>query len=205
MPECDNWQQGPHPSQRLPAEAVRGESADCQACVCRYPRLGTHPTPPEIHMHLRNVWLRNEWRAWTHPEKLIGVKSSSNLGKDWPWTGPCRAFGHRCVLCLPFLVCREQTPASMTFLSLEGQIQTIANQGREGMQRQGRGSQERIVQPWGRVLLPPQGMYITIASELFRGVVSQFSCSVVSDSLWPHELQHARPPCPSPTPRVRPD
>ena len=28
----------------------------------------------------------------------------------------------------------------------------------------------------------------------------QFSCSVMSDSLWPHELQHARPPCPSPTP-----
>ena len=30
----------------------------------------------------------------------------------------------------------------------------------------------------------------------------QFSCSVVSDSLRPHELQHARPPCPSPTPRL---
>ena len=30
----------------------------------------------------------------------------------------------------------------------------------------------------------------------------QFSCSVVSDSLRPHELQHTRPPCPSPTPRV---
>ena len=30
----------------------------------------------------------------------------------------------------------------------------------------------------------------------------QFSCSVVSNSLQPHELQHARPPCPSPTPRV---
>ena len=30
----------------------------------------------------------------------------------------------------------------------------------------------------------------------------QFSHSVTSDSLWPHELQHARPPCPSPTPRV---
>ena len=28
----------------------------------------------------------------------------------------------------------------------------------------------------------------------------QFSHSVVSDCLWPHELQHARPPCPSPTP-----
>ena len=30
----------------------------------------------------------------------------------------------------------------------------------------------------------------------------QFSCSVVSDSLWPHESQHTRPPCPSSTPRV---
>ena len=28
------------------------------------------------------------------------------------------------------------------------------------------------------------------------------SVSVVSNSLWPHESQHARPPCPSPTPRV---
>ena len=30
----------------------------------------------------------------------------------------------------------------------------------------------------------------------------QFSRSVMSDSLRPHELQHTRPPCPSPTPRV---
>ena len=33
----------------------------------------------------------------------------------------------------------------------------------------------------------------------------QFSCSVVSDSLQPHGLQHTRPPCPSPTPRVHPN
>ena len=33
----------------------------------------------------------------------------------------------------------------------------------------------------------------------------QFSRSVVSDSLRPHESQHARPPCPSPTPRVHPN
>ena len=30
----------------------------------------------------------------------------------------------------------------------------------------------------------------------------QFSCSVVSNSLWPRESQHTRPPCPSPTPGV---
>ena len=33
----------------------------------------------------------------------------------------------------------------------------------------------------------------------------QFIRSVMSDSLQPHELQHARPPCPSPTPRVHSD
>ena len=33
----------------------------------------------------------------------------------------------------------------------------------------------------------------------------QFSSSVVSDSLRPQELQHARPACPSPTPRVHSD
>ena len=33
----------------------------------------------------------------------------------------------------------------------------------------------------------------------------QISCSVVSDSLRPHESQHARPPCPSPTPGVHSD
>ena len=33
----------------------------------------------------------------------------------------------------------------------------------------------------------------------------QFSHSVMSDSLWPCEPQHARPPCPSPTPTVYPN
>ena len=39
-----------------------------------------------------------------------------------------------------------------------------------------------------------------IRARLFSSV--QFSRSVVSDSPWPHESQHARPPCPSPTPGV---
>ena len=34
---------------------------------------------------------------------------------------------------------------------------------------------------------------------------SQFNRSVMSDSLRPHESQHARPPCPSPTPRIYPN
>ena len=40
---------------------------------------------------------------------------------------------------------------------------------------------------------------------LRNGVSVQFSRSVMSDSLRPHESQHARPPCPSPTLGVHPD
>ena len=43
----------------------------------------------------------------------------------------------------------------------------------------------------------------SVSSRGQRRITSvQFSRSVVSDSLRPHGLQHARPPCPSPTPRV---
>ena len=51
----------------------------------------------------------------------------------------------------------------------------------------------------------------TLAGEFFTNSTTweahmslsvQFSHSEVSDSLQPHGLQHARPPCPSPTPRV---
>ena len=44
---------------------------------------------------------------------------------------------------------------------------------------------------------------MAILQLLFSSV--QFSLSVLSDSLQPHEPQHTRPPCPSPTPRVHPN
>ena len=40
---------------------------------------------------------------------------------------------------------------------------------------------------------------------LFNGCSVHFSLSVMSDTLWPHEPQHTRPPHPSPTPRVHPN
>ena len=39
----------------------------------------------------------------------------------------------------------------------------------------------------------------------YVGKMVQFSHSVVSDSLWSHELQHTRPPCSSPTPGAYPN
>ena len=57
-----------------------------------------------------------------------------------------------------------------------------------------------------RILLTNWNRIITwdavciIYAVVFSSV--QFSDSVVSNSLWPHESQHTRPPCPSPTPGV---
>ena len=53
------------------------------------------------------------------------------------------------------------------------------------------------------VMCPPpqsQGWTVVVLSPSQSSV--QFSCSVVSNFLQPHGLQHTRPPCPSPTPRV---
>ena len=47
------------------------------------------------------------------------------------------------------------------------------------------------------VVLKPEIVHTTQAGNQFSSV--QFSRSVVSNSLQPHELQHARPPCPSPS------
>ena len=50
--------------------------------------------------------------------------------------------------------------------------------------------------------LPPDS--VSLATSL-RVISYHISHSVMSDSLWPHESQHARPPCPSPTPGVHSD
>ena len=46
---------------------------------------------------------------------------------------------------------------------------------------------------------------ITLPTKFCLVSSVQFSCSVMSDSLQPHESQHARPPCPSQTPGVHSD
>ena len=49
------------------------------------------------------------------------------------------------------------------------------------------------------VMGPTRTSYMTTRKTM---ALTQFSHSVVSDSLWPHGLQHARLPCSSPTPRA---
>ena len=53
------------------------------------------------------------------------------------------------------------------------------------------------------ILLTPSPPAFNLCQHQFSSV--QFSRSVMSNSLRPHELQHARPLCPSPTPRIHSD
>ena len=68
-----------------------------------------------------------------------------------------------------------------------------------------------LVTPWTAAHQAPPSMGFS-RQECWSGVPSpsltyqfnsvQFNCSVVSGFLWPHRLQHVRPPCLSPTPGV---
>ena len=55
------------------------------------------------------------------------------------------------------------------------------------------------------MLLPRKSAQWSIQFTILGYSSVQFSRSVVSNSLWPHESQQVRPPCPSPTPGVYPD
>ena len=55
---------------------------------------------------------------------------------------------------------------------------------------------------WNGLLFPPPG---DLLHPGIKPSSVQFSRSVVSDSLRPHESQHTRPPCPSPTPGIHSD
>ena len=54
-------------------------------------------------------------------------------------------------------------------------------------------------------MVPNEDALLNYYLECGLQLTVQFSCSVMSDSLRPHELQHARPPCPSSTPGVHPN
>ena len=73
--------------------------------------------------------------------------------------GPVGLLSTKAFLCPPFLVLGLIQPL-IPSLSSNGQAQTLDYQGRKGMQRQGRNSQETIVQPWGRVLEASQGIHM---------------------------------------------
>ena len=85
-----------------------------------------------------------------------------------------------------------QTPLSLEFSRQEYQVDIPFSRGSS--------------QPRGRIQVSCiAGRFFSYWTVKSRFSLVQFSCSVMSDSLRPHEPQHARPPCPSPTPGVHPN
>ena len=85
-----------------------------------------------------------------------------------------------------------QTPLSLEFSRQEYQVDIPFSRGSS--------------QPRGRIQVSCiAGRFFSYRTVKSRFSLVQFSCSVMSDSLRPHEPQHARPPCPSPTPGVHPN
>ena len=56
--------------------------------------------------------------------------------------------------------------------------------------------------PGDKCIISPISLSRDLENALHYRRSVQFSCLVMSNSLWPHGLQHTRPPCPSPTPGV---
>ena len=88
------------------------------------------------------------------------TSAASLLGSEQRhiWVGPCGAPGHKNLSWLQEIAF-IQLP--QTSLSSNRQVQRVANQGREGIQKPGKNNQETLVQPCGKVLVSHQGTHTT--------------------------------------------
>ena len=94
--------------------------------------------------------------------------------------------GQSCIY-LQDLAARENTKVRMLAYPVSGIGRKLHHQGRRGLEME--------------LSYDPAIPLLRVSGESSV----QFSHSVMSSSLQLHEPQHARPPCPSPTPRVHPN
>ena len=107
------------------------------------------------------------------------LKPSRTLWGSWAWKP----------FCVPhFLFVGNRLQPLGPSLSSQGEVQALANQGREGMQRRGRGSQETIEQPGGRVLILLQEAHRTMSlsssAELKPQQVEDVNYVMKRSSFW---------------------
>ena len=102
----------------------------------------------------------------------------------------------------PFLL-PEMRTTSRRHLDQEQPVRTEASGALRTAEGKGRRDVGFCPLPQDLLCVAKQCTSSLFSSPVFGvPVYNQFSRSVVSDSLRPHGLQHARPPCPSPTPRA---
>ena len=117
-------------------------------------------------MHIHRVLYNwpNEWGS------VSGRSSLPPVNLSWYRSGPCGAPQYRSlftslITCLQEIVFIQPPGPS---LSSRGQVQTVFNQERGGDEETREAqSEETRVQPWGRVLVPPQRIHRTVSFEVF--------------------------------------
>ena len=117
-------------------------------------------------MHIHRVLYNwpNEWGS------VSGRSSLPPVNLSWYRSGPCGAPQYRSlftslITCLQEIVFIQPPGPS---LSSRGQVQTVVNQERGGDEETREAqSEETRVQPWGRVLVSPQGTHRTVSLRCF--------------------------------------
>ena len=97
-------------------------------------------------------------------------------------------------LSCPFVRCCRGLQGAESCVK-DPRLQVLSSQGLAKLTNKQGQSRQTSHSICGRVILSSPSLSVSI----------QFSRSVMSDSLWPHESQQARPPCASQTPRVYPN
>ena len=132
------------------------------------------------------------WRIpWTEEPSGLQSTGLQRVRHNWSdWAGT------RILYWLPWWLSGKESACQETRVWSLGQEDPLEKEMATHSSIPGKSHGQRSLagySPWGK------------KSQIQLSNSVQFSCSVMSNSLRPHEPQHARPPCPSPTPGVYPN
>ena len=155
--------------------------------LCR-PLLLLHPIPPSIRVFSNESTLHMRWpKYWSFSFNIIPSKEHPGLisfRMDWLHLPAVQGT-------LKSLLQHHSSKASILRCSAFFTVQ--------------------LSHPYmttGKTIALTRWTFVGKVMSLLFNMLSQsvqFSCSVMSDSLQPHESKHTRPPCPSPNPGVHSD
>ena len=167
--------------------------------LCATPQMAAQEAPPSLGFSKEEHWSGLPFPSSVHESEKVGLKLNIQKTKIMA-SGPISSVQFSSVaqscptLCDPM---NRSTPDLPVHHQLQEFTQTHVHRVSD------------TIQPSHPRSSPsPPALNLSCHQGLFQSIQFssvQFSRSVMSDSLRPHESQHARPPCPSPTPRVHSD
>ena len=122
------------------------------------------------------IWILKKYKSilastlkWASPWDLISVHAKQLIQFQWNPAEPCGAPGHKSlsVSTVFLFIGNRFHSASRTFPEFQRADSNSCFREGRGCRDKGGVVKETTVQPWGRVLVPPQGIHITISLSCF--------------------------------------